>query len=151
MKHEIPKRRKAMAAIFRVLFDAEPAEVSNVQAVGPCKDQFGFDAQRFVERVRPDFWIIYDGNTQHVGETLPEALGWFADDGGWDFRWTAKKAYEIGCAIAALRLSDAPIAYMDTRTALGICALKEEDFPALYALQGKRVRLVVVDDTEEAP
>lgn len=32
---------------------------------------------------------------------------------------------------------------MDTRAALGICAPTEEDFPALYALQGKRVRLVV--------
>jgi hypothetical protein len=55
--------------------------------------------------------------------------------------------------VAALekRLSDAPIALMDTRTALGVCALREEDFPALYALQGKRVRLVVVDDAEEAP
>ena len=33
-------------------------------------------------------------------------------------------------------------AVMDTRTALGICALQESDFPELYALQGHRVRLV---------
>ena len=33
-------------------------------------------------------------------------------------------------------------AVMDTRTVLGVCALQEDDFPALYALQGHRVRLV---------
>lgn len=44
------------------------------------------------------------------------------------------------------RLRAAPVALMDTRTALSICALREEDFPALYALQGKRVRIVVDDD-----
>jgi hypothetical protein len=31
---------------------------------------------------------------------------------------------------------------MDTRDALGLCAPTEEDFDALYALQGKRVALV---------
>ena len=41
------------------------------------------------------------------------------------------------------RIESAPVAIMDTRDALGICAPTEEDFPALYALQGKRVRLVV--------
>lgn len=45
------------------------------------------------------------------------------------------------------RINSSPVAMMDTRDALGVCALKEEDFPALYALQGKRVRLVV-DDKE---
>lgn len=39
-------------------------------------------------------------------------------------------------------LTDAPSAIMDTRTALGVCAEREEDFPALYALQGRRVLLV---------
>lgn len=41
------------------------------------------------------------------------------------------------------RINAAPTAIMDTRDALGICAPTEEDFPALYALRGKRVRLVV--------
>lgn len=41
------------------------------------------------------------------------------------------------------RIENAPVAIMDTRDALGICAPTEEDFLALYALQGKRVRLVV--------
>jgi hypothetical protein len=41
------------------------------------------------------------------------------------------------------RISRAPLALMDTRTALGVCAIDEADFPSLYALQGKRVRLVV--------
>lgn len=41
------------------------------------------------------------------------------------------------------QIESAPIALMDTRDFLGLCAIKEEDFPALYALQGKRVRLVL--------
>lgn len=40
------------------------------------------------------------------------------------------------------QLDAAPVAIMDTRDALGICAPTEEDFPALYALQGHRVALV---------
>lgn len=40
-------------------------------------------------------------------------------------------------------VDSAPIAIMDTRDVLGICAPAEGDFPALYALQGKRVKLVV--------
>lgn len=48
-------------------------------------------------------------------------------------------------AAAAVRaVEDAPEAVMDTRDVLGICAPAEEDFPALYAMQGKRVRLVEV-------
>lgn len=33
-------------------------------------------------------------------------------------------------------------AIMDTREALSVCAPTEDDFPALYALQGQRVRIV---------
>jgi hypothetical protein len=43
------------------------------------------------------------------------------------------------------RIADAPQGIMDTRVALGICAPTEEDFPALYALQGKTVYLVVAE------
>ena len=39
-------------------------------------------------------------------------------------------------------LADAPSAIMDTRTELAVCAEREEDFPALYALQGRRVLLL---------
>lgn len=46
------------------------------------------------------------------------------------------------------RIESAPVAVMDTRDALGLCAPTEEDFPALYALQGNRVRLVL-DETAE--
>ena len=46
---------------------------------------------------------------------------------------------------ARARINSAPIAIMDTRDALGICAPREDGFPALYALQGKRVRLVLDD------
>jgi hypothetical protein len=41
------------------------------------------------------------------------------------------------------RFLKAPVAIMDTRDVLGICAPAEDAFPALYALQGKRVRLVL--------
>lgn len=44
------------------------------------------------------------------------------------------------------RIAAAPRALMDTRAALGLCALKEEDFPAIHALQGRTVALVVVED-----
>lgn len=44
----------------------------------------------------------------------------------------------------ARKVSTAPIAIMDTRDALGICAPAEDDFPTLHALQGKRVALVEV-------
>lgn len=43
-------------------------------------------------------------------------------------------------------IDDAPVALMDTRDFLGLCAIEEKDFPALYALQGKRVRIVVDGD-----
>ena len=42
----------------------------------------------------------------------------------------------------AARLAAAPIDIMDTRECLSLCAPTEEDFPALYALQGRRVALV---------
>ena len=45
------------------------------------------------------------------------------------------------------RIEGAPVAIMDKRDVLGICAPTEEDFPALYAIQGMRVRLVVDDET----
>lgn len=45
------------------------------------------------------------------------------------------------------RIESAPVAIMDTRDVLGICAPTEEDFPALYAIQGRRVRLVIDDET----
>ena len=44
------------------------------------------------------------------------------------------------------RIAAAPVAIMDTREGLGVCAPTEDDFPALYALQGKRVRLVAEDE-----
>ena len=37
---------------------------------------------------------------------------------------------------------DAPVATVDTRDVLGLCAPTEADFPALYALRGRRVALV---------
>lgn len=48
------------------------------------------------------------------------------------------------------KINSAPVAIMDTRDVLGICAPDEEAFPALYALQGKRVRLVLDDEVPNA-
>ena len=45
----------------------------------------------------------------------------------------------------AARISAAPVAIMDTRDVIGLCAPTEDDFAALYALQGRRVRLVLDD------
>jgi hypothetical protein len=47
-----------------------------------------------------------------------------------------------GTCVPLYDLTAAPVAIMDTRTALGLCAPTEADFPALYALQGRRVALV---------
>jgi hypothetical protein len=47
-----------------------------------------------------------------------------------------------GAWVPLYDLTTAPVAMMDTRHALGVCALNEDDFPALYALQGRRVALV---------
>ena len=41
-------------------------------------------------------------------------------------------------------LDAAPEAIMDTRTELALCAPTEADCPALYALQGRRVKLVAL-------
>lgn len=48
------------------------------------------------------------------------------------------------------RITYAPAAILDTRDVLGICAPTEEDFPALYAIQGRRVQLVLDDETQNA-
>lgn len=43
---------------------------------------------------------------------------------------------------AWLALDAGAPAIMDRREALSVCAPTEDDFPALYALQGQRVRIV---------
>lgn len=43
---------------------------------------------------------------------------------------------------AWLALDGGAPAVMDKRAALCVCAPTDDDFPALYALQGKRVRIV---------
>lgn len=68
------------------------------------------------------------------------------------YRQSERRAKEeLSSALADLeklraRMDSAPVAIMDTRDALGICAPTESEFPALYALRGKRVRLVVEDE-----
>lgn len=55
-----------------------------------------------------------------------------------------RKGYALGTVSgdAANRLAAAPVAIMDTRDVLALCAPTEGDFQALYALQGRRVALV---------
>lgn len=55
-----------------------------------------------------------------------------------------RQGYALGLVSgdAADRLAAAPVAIMDTRNALGLCAPTEADFPALQALQGRRVAIV---------
>jgi hypothetical protein len=70
--------------------------------------------------------------------------------------WPAVKMCQISSLCDEIenlrkRIATAPVAIMDTRDVLGICAPTEEDFPALYAIQGKRVRLVLeeIHDTKQ--
>ena len=49
------------------------------------------------------------------------------------------------------RVARAPMAILDTRTALGLCAPTKADFPALYALQGRKVALVDLGATAVMP
>jgi len=77
----------------------------------------------------------------------------FAGDGGNDIDGNDYGSVDIAEILSAeverlrTRFNDAPVATMDTRDILGICAPAEDDFPALYALQGHRVRLVLDDVT----
>ena len=49
------------------------------------------------------------------------------------------------------RIDAAPVAIIDTRDVLGLCAPTEAGFAALYALQGHRVALVDLGLAKEAP
>ena len=54
-----------------------------------------------------------------------------------------RKGYAYGKPVGRNEvLLSAPVAVMDSREALGLCAPTEADFPTLYALQGRRVALV---------
>ena len=65
---------------------------------------------------------------------------WDVSSGHKKAREELERLYEIEAA-----WEQAPEAVMDTRTSLGVCALKEEDFPVLEALKGKRVKLIVME------
>lgn len=85
---------------------------------------------------------------RHAPGAQPRAWACFADTGNCII-WSTDEASvrcvadKHGRAVTPLYdLTAAPIAIMDTRDALGLCAPTEADFPALYALQGRRVALV---------
>lgn len=73
---------------------------------------------------------------------------WFSDHVAVDKGYFKKDAQAKLERVASIlrRVAEAPIAIMDTRDVLGICAPTEEDFPALYAIQGQRVALVRVGE-----
>jgi hypothetical protein len=76
-----------------------------------------------------------------------------ADDLRSVLRWESGRLGAISAGVLRQvidRLDSAPVALMDTRDVLGICAPTEEDFPALYAIQGRRVRLVAEDEPSNA-
>lgn len=90
--------------------------------------------------------------TAEAGRVDPvvRPLAWAAFTPNGNIRiWTSapddvrKLAEQAGMELTPLYdLKTAPVAIMDTRAALGLCAIAEEDFPALYALQGHRVALI---------
>ena len=108
---------------------------------------------------------LFDGSNAHelcsacagTGKVLDGEICRFCDGRVWDFsglQLAIETLDSLGysdMAESVLNLCHqvfaAPVAIMDTRDALGICAPTEADFPSLYALQGKRVRLVL----DEAP
>lgn len=76
---------------------------------------------------------------------LSERLAEIADLPSIGINLTLERRTAIAEAVEmAKQVEVAPVAIMDTRGALGICAPTEDDFPALYALQGKRVALVEI-------
>jgi ABC-type phosphate transport system auxiliary subunit len=83
----------------------------------------------------------------HAGLLREVALA-LGDDLGDDRRTLPERVRELRS-----KLDRAPVALMDTRVALGLCAMTEADFPALHALQGRRVALVDLgpNDVAERP
>ena len=60
-----------------------------------------------------------------------------------EFGVISRKASTLAALCRAwLALDAGAPAIMDGRAALSVCAPTEDDFPALYALQGQRVRIV---------
>lgn len=78
----------------------------------------------------------------------PRAWAVFAENGNvrlWsqDRDEVRKFAEKTGYKLVPLySIESAPVAIMDTRDGLGVCALAEDDFPALYALKSHRVALI---------
>ena len=78
--------------------------------------------------------------------TLDEALKWADVFGSWqppDGNSVALFALATEVRRLAGLLDSAPVAIMDTRDLLQLCAPTEGDFQPLYALRGMRVRLVL--------
>lgn len=85
----------------------------------------------------------------HLPEDVREAVEQFDCVTMHGAKWRLFRDYILSVTAErdalAKRIADAPVAIMDTRVALGVCAPTEDDFPGLYALQGSRVKLVKVE------
>ena len=97
------------------------------------------EGRSFERPVRPRAWACFteSGN----------CIVWSTDESA--VRHVAKG---YGRAVTPLYdLSACPVAIMDTRDVLSLCAPTEADFPALYALQGHRVALVDLGPKKKIP
>lgn len=77
-------------------------------------------------------YLTDDGDIVIVGFSAWKRVS-FVDEGG-----AIPDSWQRLVAVPAAM----PVATVDTRDVLGLCAPTEADFPALYALRGRRVALV---------
>ena len=129
--------------------EVAPAKVRLSDKLGQLPERAAFDAwlpgavERGWQNDTDVAWWAWQHQQREI-ERLRAALRWQeARDGrigthGPDCHAWGPSHYE--CALRLI--STAPTAIMDTRTELSLCAPTEADFPALYALQGRRVALV---------
>ena len=149
------------------IFDTlDPVEQERLKEQNDVMWQYFEILEARIAAFRPSRWNdLFDGSNAHelcsacagTGKVLDGEICRFCDGRGWDFsglQLAIETLDSLGysdMAESVLNLChqvyNAPVAIMDTRDALGICAPTEAGFPALYALQGKRVRLVL----DEAP
>lgn len=118
-----------------------------IVAITDCEPDSTYDGSAFsgdlvVAFEAPHLWTIAAQLACGTGHCMAHAI---ADFCAGKPLAAADAVVRFVAALYEHRLASAPLAVMDARDILGICAPTEEDFPALYAIQGKRVRLVVVE------
>lgn len=101
-------------------------------------------------KATPELVILFDDEVREAGRRLERIRALRAQDDPDDDAIGEAMADALHACMVALAgaaallgaLEAAPSAIMDTRHGLGVCAEREDDFPALYALKGRRVLLV---------